>query len=75
MQIPVAIQGRAPHVSVLPDLRYVASKVIVTKAVDVLGELLQRGQPAEGAAPSDQPQPTEDDLLGQFLKKALKKKE
>ena len=73
MQIPVAIQGRAPQISVVPDLRYVASKVIITKVADVLGELLQRRQPVDGAAPPDQPQSTEEDLLGQFLKKALKK--
>ncbi len=76
MEIPVAIQGLATQVAVVPDLRYVASKVLVTKAVDLLGELMQRRQPAaEGAPPAGQPEPTNGDLLGQLLKRALKKKQ
>ena len=72
--IPVAIRGRVPRVAVMPDVRYIASKVFATKAVDLVGELMRRGESADGAQPqagAGQPESAEEDLLGHFLKKAL----
>ena len=42
MEIPLTIQGQAPQVAVLPDLNYLATRLIVTKARDLLGDLLER---------------------------------
>jgi hypothetical protein len=40
IEIPVTIHGQAPNVSVTPDVSYVASKVVKTKAQDLIGDLL-----------------------------------
>jgi len=42
MEIPLAIQGQAPQVAVLPDLNYLATKLIVTKARNLLGTFLEK---------------------------------
>ncbi len=42
LEIPLMIQGTLPQISVLPDLQYVASRVLVTKAQALLGNFLQR---------------------------------
>lgn len=71
LELPVAIQGQLPRLAVLPDLNYVASRVLVTKAVDVLGRFLGNTE----AAPEQQtPQePSSSDLLGSFLQRALQR--
>jgi len=53
LEIPLMIQGQAPQVAVLPDLNYVASKVLVTKVQDLLGNFLQKA--LEKERPSDEP--------------------
>lgn len=74
LELPVVIRGRLPRVAVVPDVQYVASKVIATKAVDLLGDLLrEKTAPAEGT-PQEAPATPEagaGDLLGQFLQRAL----
>lgn len=45
LQLPIAIQGQAPRVAVVPDIGYVASRLVVTKVQDLLGELLQKQEP------------------------------
>ena len=42
LEIPLKVQGQAPRVAVLPDLTYVASKVLTTKIEDLLGTFLQK---------------------------------
>jgi hypothetical protein len=42
LELPLMIQGTLPHVSVAPDLQYVASRVLVIKAQERLGNMLQR---------------------------------
>ncbi|MDP3723585.1 MAG: AsmA family protein [Candidatus Omnitrophota bacterium] len=42
MEIPVTIQGRAPQLAVLPDVDYVASKLIVTTVGNLLEGFLQK---------------------------------
>jgi uncharacterized protein YhdP len=72
MEIPLTIHGQAPRLAILPDLNYVASKVIVTTAVDLLGGLLEDQGGTEGdKAETDQANHVEGGLLGQFLRKAL----
>ena len=75
LEIPLAIQGQAPRVAVLPNLNYVASKVIMTKAVDVLGRFLEKKKnsesPEEPTQGSDQS--SGSDLLGQFLERAIQR--
>lgn len=87
MEIPLTIEGPASRVAVRPDLTYIASKVIVTKAVDLLGEFLRgdeptaTGEPQPDALPqieqpgqTKQPGPPESPegaLLRHLLKKAL----
>ncbi len=77
LELPVRIQGRVPRITPVPDLQYVASKVLVTKATDLLGQLLRReGEPSpEAQPPGGQPQtpPEPGELLGQFLRRALEK--
>ena len=74
LEIPLTIQGQASQLAVLPDLHYVASKVIVTKAVDVLGRFLEKKNPGS----SDDTSQSSDhssgsDLLGQFLERAIQR--
>jgi len=66
LELPVIVQGQAPRIAVLPDLNYVASKVIVTKAVDLLGTILKKQNQEMG-------QPPQDDVLGRILQRALQK--
>ena len=80
LEIPVTISGKAPQVAMTPDLNYVASKLITTTAIDLLGSLLkpkeespEAPQTPEGQAPSPVPAPAPEDLLGQFLQRALQK--
>lgn len=71
LELPLAIQGRAPRVAVVPDVKYVASRVLTATAVEALGKFLQRDAPAEegqGTAPPDA-----GGLLGQLLQKAIER--
>ncbi|MBI3320002.1 MAG: AsmA family protein [Candidatus Omnitrophica bacterium] len=58
MEIPLVIQGQAPRVAVLPDLNYVASKVVVTKAQDLLGNFLQKALEKSSSEKSPPPETT-----------------
>jgi len=40
--IPLALQGTLQRISVAPDLQYLTSKLLATKAQDLLGDLLNR---------------------------------
>lgn len=82
LEVPVAIQGRVPQLAVLPDVNYIASKVIVRKAIDIIGGLLERkSEAASGSeaspngqtAPSQTAEPTPEELVGGLLRRALKK--
>jgi hypothetical protein len=42
LELPVTVQGTLPQVSVLPDVQYVASRLVMTKAQELLGNFLQR---------------------------------
>lgn len=57
LELPLTIQGPLPHVAVLPDIPYVASKLLATKAQDLLGNLLDRvlekSAPEETAHPAN----------------------
>ncbi len=67
LQLPVVIQGSLPRIVVLPDVQYVASRLVATKAEELLGNLFQRilekhGGPATegqatGGTPSSPPPP------------------
>ena len=80
LEIPLAIQGQGARIAVMPDLNYIASKVLVNKVADVLDRLLDRGENAEaqppatssqdGAAPASTPQP---DPLEQLLHRAIQR--
>jgi len=73
LELPVSVQGAMPHVAVLPDVNYVASKVIATKAADVIGDLLRRRAPqppAEGTE-AEATSPSTGGLLGELLQRAL----
>ena len=75
LELPLVIQGRGAQVSIRPDAKYVASKVLTTAAVDALGRLLRREQPsssgAAGSAPPQEQAPDAGALLGQLLQRAL----
>ncbi|MBI4340819.1 MAG: AsmA family protein [Candidatus Omnitrophica bacterium] len=81
IEIPLAIQGQMPRLAVLPDLNYIASKVVVTKAVDVLERLLRpKAEPSPEASPQASPEatapqqpPTTEELIGGLLQRALRK--
>ena len=77
MELPVVMQGRLPGVTVLPDVQYVASRVVATKAQELLGGLLQRalerrdGTPANAPPSSESPAPPSStrQLLEQLIGK------
>lgn len=47
LELPLAIQGRLPQVSVMPDLNYVASKLLAVTAQDLIGSFLKQLAPAD----------------------------
>jgi hypothetical protein len=65
LEIPLTGTGRMPQVAVLPDLDYVASKLLVTKVQekvqDLLGSFLEKAikseQPSDQVSPTPQTQP------------------
>lgn len=77
LQLPLVIQGQAPQVAVLPDLKYVASRVLVTTAVDALSRLLQKPQEGDadgvepGVATGTEGPPSPANMLGNMLQRAL----
>jgi hypothetical protein len=87
LELPLSVQGKPPQVAVMPDLQYVASKVVAATAAEAIGKLLrggeseepdqsQAGQPSpEGALPPAEPDPADPAaLLGQFLNRALERR-
>jgi len=50
IELPLMIQGQTSRLVVLPDLTYVASRVLVTKVQDLLGSLLQKALEEEAPA-------------------------
>ena len=42
LEIPLALQGQAPRVVVIPDVNYVAQRLLETKGQELLTNLLQR---------------------------------
>jgi uncharacterized protein YhdP len=54
LEIPLTVQGQAPHVAVLPDLSYLASRLVATTVQDLLGNVLQKA--IEKTAPQAPPQ-------------------
>ena len=80
LEIPVRIQGILPEVRVRPDLRYVASRLVTTKAEEWIGGLLQKNAEKKETTPQGEPAPQETqpattygDLLGGLLKNVLTK--
>ncbi len=57
IELPLTIQGQAPRVAVLPDLNYVASKLLLTTAQDLLSRLLEKALDRR-SAPDTAPEPT-----------------
>lgn len=54
LELPLTIHGQLPRLAILPDLQYVASKLLATKAQDLLGSFLNRAlekkrTPSDGA--------------------------
>ncbi|MBI3330655.1 MAG: AsmA family protein [Candidatus Omnitrophica bacterium] len=73
LELPLAVQGQAQRLAVLPDLQYVASKLLATKAIDLLGKVLKRqeqDQPDVGTEPGQSGSP-EGDLLDRALQRIL----
>lgn len=75
LELPVLIQGTAPQVAVMPDLKYVTSKVAVTTAVDLLDRFLKNQQADASPHGQGEPQPDQqpEDLLGNLLQRAIQK--
>ena len=84
MEIPMTVQGRLPRLVPVPDLQYVASRVIVNKATDLLNQWLTKQAPSEEPPSESQPSAEEPSgvppespgeaggaLLGQFLRRTL----
>lgn len=87
IEIPVAITGSANSLSVQPDMNYIVSKVIASKAADLIGQLLKKqfggeepagpgaatpeAQPAPPEGAAAPPQAAEGDLLNALLRRAL----
>ncbi len=49
LQIPVMMQGALPRVAVLPDVQYVAQRLLMTKTQELIGGLLQKALEKSGA--------------------------
>ncbi|MBI3088009.1 MAG: hypothetical protein HYY91_03905, partial [Candidatus Omnitrophica bacterium] len=51
LELPVVVQGTLPRVAVLPDLGQIGSRLVVHKAQELIGGLLQRALEQEQDAP------------------------
>lgn len=70
IEVPLLIQGRIPKVVALPDVRYLASKVIINKVFDLIQNRLAPNETPN----NEQPQaPTTEELLGNLLQRAIRK--
>jgi hypothetical protein len=72
LEIPLTVEGRAPRVTVAPDLNYVASKVLATTVGDLLGRLIEK-QRGDLPETPDQASPTGVDLFGELIQRALER--
>ncbi len=52
LEIPLIIQGFAPHITVVPDLQFVASKLAMSKGQEMLGNLFQNKTPGVATDPN-----------------------
>ncbi len=80
LEVPLVIAGQAPKVAIVPDLQYLASKILATKAVDLLDRLLEKTSgdsqvqpPAQPGATGGTKPSTEGDLLGRLIQRAIQK--
>lgn len=75
LEIPVTIEGQGSHIVPLPDLRYIASKVLATKAINLLDRLLKpKDQSPETGESQSPPAPSQSgNLLDQLLQNSLQK--
>lgn len=48
LQIPVMMQGALPRIAVLPDVQYVAQRLVITKTQELIGGLLQKALDKSG---------------------------
>jgi hypothetical protein len=71
VMLPLAIRGRAPQIAVLPDLRYVASRVVATKATEFLGELLAPRETEDASEAAPESQPSDADTARRWLRQLL----
>ncbi len=76
IEIPVSASGILPHVKVLPDLGYVASKLAITKTTEWVESLVQKklGRKESGAQPdtaNQKTQPTQTTAVADFLGQLL----
>ncbi|HOW58367.1 MAG TPA: AsmA family protein [Candidatus Omnitrophota bacterium] len=84
IQVPLAIQGRIPKVTVMPDLQFVASKIAAQKAKEVIGGYLEKAlgkkeTPADPRTTSAKSEPVTAEsptkkagLLGELLRQGMK---
>ncbi len=60
LEIPVTLRGNLPRVVPTPDLQYIASRLISTKAQDLIGGLIERSAGKEqGGRPATPGQPNQ----------------
>ena len=52
VEFPVMLQGKLPRVVPIPDVQYVASRLVVMKAEELLGNFLQKALEKQSGAPS-----------------------
>ena len=49
LEFPVVMQGRLPRVAVLPDLEYIATRLLLQKTEELFTDLLKKALEPEGA--------------------------
>ena len=75
LEIPIRIDGVLPHVTVIPDLQVVATRLAVSKTAEVLGNFLQKRLPnATGSGQPPTPSGPAPDPLAGLLENFLQAK-
>jgi len=57
LELPVVLQGNLPRVSVVPDVQYVAQRLVTVKAQELIGNFLEKALEKRGLAPNQDTNP------------------
>ena len=71
---PLTVSGQPPQIAVQPDTRYIAQRVVVTKGVELIEQLLNKGQEPEQPNGASMPPASESRSTEELLRDLIRGK-